>query len=294
MKGGAEIVRLSSLNIKVEAIETSKFSHYRTNHLFERFGEIHTPQDLKEYCLWAEENKVKIYILGNGSNTLFVGKRINSLVLKNKLEKYLKPLPGNRLEVSSSSQVMDVLKYCQEHSLSSFYYLSSVPATVGGALAMNAGRGESYHQTIYDFVESVTYLDGGDVKTVMKNQLEISHRTTMFTGRHSKLILSAVLKFTPEVFEKSPVQERQVWSKEHQDNIAPNCGSVFKRANFSILRRLQGIAFGKTQYSKKTTNWILNKSSSSNSILVLIWLAKLLHFINGNSNDIELELIEVD
>lgn len=278
-------------NIKVESFTSNSLSHYRTQHLFERVGEITTLEQLNEYCDWAKENKVDIYIIGNGSNTLFASKNIQTLVLKNKLPKYINPLSEQRIEVSSSVSLMEVLKYCYKNSLDSFYYLASVPATIGGALAMNAGRGRTYGCTIYDFVESVTFFEDGCIKTLQNNQIIRNYRETMFTGIHSKLILSAVFQFEQAEFNENPINLRQTWAKEHQDNKAPNCGSVFKMANFKILKILRGFSCGQAMFSDKTTNWILNKSQSHISILILIKIAKILHFITRQK--IAVELIQV-
>ncbi|XHR85079.1 MAG: FAD-binding protein [Gloeotrichia echinulata GP01] len=280
-------------NLKIDSLTSNSLSHYRTQHHFERIGEINTVDDLREYCSWAQENKVKIYIIGNGSNTLFVRKNIQSLVLKNKLPKYITPLPDNRLEVSSSVSVMEVLKYCYQNSLDSFYYLASVPATIGGALAMNAGQGKDFGgSTIYEFVESITFFEDGCIKTLENSQIFRNYRETLFTGIHSKLILSAIFKFEPTKFNDNPINSRIMWAKEYQDNTDPNCGSVFKLANFRILRKLRGLSIGKAMFSVKTTNWIRNKSKSSYSIIVLIKIAQTLHFLTKQKIAIEIILVD--
>ncbi|MDF5708003.1 MAG: FAD-binding protein [Nostoc sp. S4] len=279
-------------NLKIKSLTSNSLSHYRTRHNFERVGEITSVDDLQEYCNWAKENKVNIYIIGNGSNTLFVRKNVQSLVLKNKLPKYINPLAESRLEVSSSISIMEVLKYCYQNSMNSFYYLASVPATIGGALAMNAGRGRQYGCTIYDFVESVTFFEDGCIKTLDKSQIVQDYRQTIFTGMHSKLILSAVFQFERIEFTENPIISRQLWAKEHQDNIAPNCGTVFKTANYTILQKFRGMLIGKAMFSTKTSNWILTKSESSYSIVLLIKIVKMLHLLTGQK--IELELIEID
>ncbi|MEP0796343.1 FAD-binding protein [Trichocoleus sp. DQ-A3] len=278
----------------IKSITDSNLSFYRSLHYFEKYAEFHTLEEFYEYCNWAKSNHVKIYILGNGSNTLFAKKKIKSLILKNQMNKHLQPLPDNRLEVCSSVFLIDVLKYCYENSFDSFYYLASVPATIGGALAMNAGRGRQHQCTIYDFVESVTFFDfeSNTIKTLGRENIVKGYRETVFTGIHSCLILSAIFKFNQVTIEQNPIAERCKWSKKFQDNSAPNCGSVFKLADHRILNRLKGFKIGKTSFSSKTYNWILNKSVDSKSILILIKIAKFLHLINGKKA--ELELITVD
>ena len=278
--------------MQVSKLETNKLSYYRTLHCIEHYAEITDIQELREYCQWAKENSTKVYILGNGSNTLFSKRNIKTLVLKNKISEYIKPLSEEKYEISSSVHVIEVLKLCYRNKLDSFYYLASVPASIGGALAMNAGRGREHNKSIYDFVESVTFFENGEIKTIKSDQIKKSYRTTIFTGLHSKFILNAVFHFPKTNFEANPIIERNKWSKKYQDHEAPNCGSVFKLACPSLLRKLMGIRLFDAYYSSKTYNWILNRSRNSTSIFLLIKLAILLHRLRGKP--IGLEIITID
>lgn len=278
----------------IKSITDNNLSFYRTLHHFERYGEFHTLDEFREYCNWATDNKIQVYVLGNGSNTLFARNKIKTLILKNKLHKSIKALSENKFEISSSVLVLDVLKYCYDNSLESFYYLSSVPATIGGALAMNAGRGRKYGCSIYDFVESVTFFDfeSNSIKTFGKEEIVKDYRETIFTGIYSHLILSAIFKFNQVKIEGNPILERCKWSKEFQDYSAPNCGSVFKESEPRILKLLKGLSIGKASFSGKTNNWILNKSSSSVPIVVLITIARLLHFVMGKKASPEVIIVD--
>ncbi|EKU98317.1 UDP-N-acetylmuramate dehydrogenase [Leptolyngbya sp. PCC 7375] len=278
----------------INSLDTDKLSFYRTKHHFEKYGEFHTVDEFIQYCQWAQERGVPLYVLGNGSNVLFKSRKISSLVLKNKLNKDIKVLGEGRFEISSSTQVIDVLRYCYDQSLESFYYLSSVPATIGGALAMNAGRGRQQNMTVYDFVESVTFFDfeQNEIKTLQPNEIVKGYRQTTFTGIQNKLILKAIFKFESINFQSDPILERKKWSKEFQDYSAPNCGSVFKQADYRILRKLEGLSIGQSAFSKKTTNWILNKSKSSLPIRFLISMAQILHAFLGKKIELEVIVIE--
>ncbi len=278
----------------VRSLDTDKLSFYRTKHYFEKYGEFHSVEEFIQYCEWAQAHHVPVYVLGNGSNILFKSNKISSLVLKNKLDQDIKALGGGRLEISSSTQVIDVLKYCHSQSLESFYYLSSVPATIGGALAMNAGRGRHQNKTIYDFVESVTFFDfeHNQIETLTAGEIVQGYRQTIFTSIQNKLILNAIFKFETINFQANPIFERKKWSKQFQDYSAPNCGSVFKQADYRILRKLEGLSIGKSSFSQKTTNWILNKSKSSMPIQLLIIMARILHNFLGKKIELEVIIIE--
>ena len=280
--------------IKIASLKSRNLSFYRTTHHFKNYGEVSTTDQFWGYYEWAKANKTKIYILGNGSNTLFAKKEVKSLVLKNNFPKETKILSKSQLQVSSSVLVMDILRYCYENSLGSFYYLASVPATIGGALAMNAGGGKPEKISIYDFVENVTFFDAEEntIKTLNKTEIVKGYRNTIFTGFTSKLILSAKFNFSPQEIDGNPILERRQWSKKFQDHSSYNCGSVFKECDFNILNRLKSLQINNSSFSSKTTNWILNNSQSSWPILLLIKIAQILHFLK--SKKAILEVIKVE
>ncbi len=267
--------------VEVHPFDSDKLSYYRTSHHFEAYAEIESVADYEQCVQWAASHGRDLYLLGNGSNTLFVREQVHSLIVKNALPRDIEPLPDHRLRVSSSVPLNRVLQHCWKERLNSFYYLSSVPGNVGGALAMNAGRGRDHNMTIYDFVESVTWWQDGELVTREAGEIERGYRHTPFTGMDPRLIVSAVLKFTPGNFTGSPIKERAQWTHIHQDNTKPNCGSVFKEADFSILKRLRGLHIGGARYSSETINWINNEAGGSRSIVMLIRLAQSLHVVMG-------------
>lgn len=273
-------------------LSSKKLSFYRTCHNFERYAEINSIEDFEYYSQYAKKNGIGIYILGNGSNTLFAKKNISLLILKNRLPEYIVPCENNSFIVSSGCKLSTILNYCKENSLDSFYYLSSVPANVGGALAMNAGSGRSENKSIYDYVESVRYIDDdGTIKSSVPDQVVKGYRETIFTGIKSKFIIDAVFKFPKTKLVGDPIRDRILWSKEYQDHSGPNCGSVFKEASPRVLHFVKGICIFNAFFSKKTYNWIINRSDSSSGIICLITFVKFLHFVLGKK--VALEVIVV-
>ncbi len=281
----------------IRAIQSERLSTFRTQHDFQFYGEFQTVEEFLEFQRWASANSHRLYILGNGSNTLYTRRRIRTLILKNRLDAWMNDLGEGRLECSSSLPVMRILKHCEASNLDSFYYLASVPATFGGALAMNAGLGVG--GTIYDFVESVTYIEDGRILTVRCEDLERAHRKTMFTGVHDRLIISGIVKFPSRPLESSEIRKRIEWCHSHQDIRFPNCGSVFRTYTPWILRRIRGLPvagikypFFHTQFTRKVNNWIICNNRSSWPIVCLIRFVQGIHRLFGKRA--ETELIEVD
>ena len=270
---------------------SSSLSHFKTTHRFLHFADFTTADEFAALVRWAKAHEARVYILGNGSNTWFARTTVRTVVLRNRLARAIVPLGNDRYELSSSCAVPAVLKYCHRRHLDCFYYLSSVPATIGGALAMNAGRGRAHHLTIYDFAESLRVLEDGVVHTLHRDAISLEYRHTPFTGLHDRLILSGVFRFPNTRLDSDPVRDRIDWSLREQDHTAPNCGSVFKTYHAPLQAKLRWLRYGGARWSPKTTNWILNTSRNSRAIGVLITVAQMLHRLLGKRA--ELELIKV-
>jgi len=277
---------------EVRSLQSSRLSYYRSEHEFLHYGEFSSAADYVFFLGWARERALPILILGSGSNVLFKHRRVKSLVLRNRLPREISALSGTSLQVSSSVMVAEVLKWCEGRDLDSFYYLASVPATVGGAIAMNAGRGRAHNKTIFDFVASVTVLRDGKEITLSKGEIALDYRQTPFTGQKSDLITRVIFTFKPAEIEGSPRRERVAWSKENQDHSAPNCGSVFKQFDSTLMTRLRGRGFFSARFSTKTTNWILSTGNKSWPIVWLIRFTQWLHRVKRKRA--VLEIIAVD
>lgn len=275
-----------------ERLRSDRLSSYRTRHDFERYGEFATVEQFRALHDQAAREGRCLLVLGNGSNVLFRRGRIRTLVAKNRLERTLKDLGGGRVQASSSLMISAILAHCRDHGLESFDYLASVPATVGGAIAMNAGRGKSHGQSIFDFVERVTWFEDGEIRTASAAEIPHGYRWTAFTGMTGKLVLEAVFRFPPSTETGDKIAERVRFSKETQDHSLPNCGSVFKECKGGLMLRLRGLRLLGASYSTKTANWLLNRSPSPRGLVLLIRVAQALHRLIGRRAVVE--LIEVD
>jgi UDP-N-acetylmuramate dehydrogenase len=254
-------------------------STYRSKHEFDHYAEITGIQEVCYLQTWAEEKQIRTYVLGNGSNVLFKRRKVKSLIMRNRLPMAIEPLGEDRFRVSSSTSIAKLLKFMHEAGRDCCYYLASVPATVGGAVAMNAGRGRSYGISIVDFVEEVEFVEAGELKTLRNDQIPHDYRKTLFTGQTERVITSVIMTCPQQTMETNPIADRVLFSKQTQDHSLPNCGSVFKEYNFRIMSLLSKASFSLfgAKWSPKTINWIVNSSDSSLGIQLQILLARMFH-----------------
>ncbi|MFH1888596.1 MAG: FAD-binding protein [Candidatus Omnitrophota bacterium] len=101
------------------------------------------PDDLKLLLKSAKRHNLPLFVIGAGSNLLVSDKGISGVVVRlsapyfNKLSR-----KANYLEVGSGVSLDRVIIFARDHGLSGAEFLAGIPATVGGALAMNAGISE--------------------------------------------------------------------------------------------------------------------------------------------------------
>ena len=137
----------------------------------------------------------------------------------------------NIVEVQAGAQVQKLSQEACLNSLCEFEFLIGIPASLGGAVAMNAG---AHKQTISDFLLSAVVFDVKENKIInlTKEQMDFSYRNSLIKkspGRY--VVLSA--KFELEKVGRSIIEDRMrentEFRKKVQPSLAlPNLGSVFK------------------------------------------------------------------
>lgn len=188
--------------------------------------------------------------------------------------------------IGAGMRLQKIIDEINSNGYGGIEYLYSVPGLLGGAIYMNAGRGRNYHQSISDFIDSVTVFVDGSVVTCKKEQCDFSYRSSRFQKMGSPIVLEANFHFCNEEPDKlrQARELRIALVNEKQDNSKPNFGSVFCQSNTRIMKILCSISRRKgVHYSKKTPNWLLNDNGCYEQALREIRKAEFLHRIVHHS-----------
>ena len=204
-------------------------------------------------------------LLAAGSNLLLPSHITIPVISLMSLNNEIK-IEGEQVKVGCSVRVQKLIRFLQEHGMGGIEYLYSVPASVGGLVYMNGGRGREHHMAISDYLISVDYLDLTDYefKTYQARQSDFTYRHSPFQDMEA-VILSATFKFKnqlPEVTEQL-IKERLDYSKKYLSADKPSCGTAFCKGNRYIFRLLRGMRIGGAMFSKKTSNWISNVDNAT-------------------------------
>ena len=227
---------------------------------------VYFPETIEELKDIIAENHLELLFLAAGSNVILPPRLHRPVISIMSLNNRIELLKDGRVYVGCSVRVQRLIRFLQQNNLGGIEYLYSVPASIGGLVYMNGGRGREHNMAISDYLETVDYLDLSDLTIKSYNA-----QKTDFTYRHSPFqdmnvtILAAYFRFKnqkPEVTE-ALIKERLDYSKKYLSADKPSCGTAFCKGNRYIFRLLLGLRVGDAMFSKKTSNWISNVGNAT-------------------------------
>lgn len=244
------------------------------------------PENKGELIEAVRQQTGPYFILASGSNVILPAKLHKTVILLSEMEDDIS-ISGNMVECSASVRIQKLIRTMQSSNLGGMEYLFSVPCTVGGAVYMNAGRAEFFHQSIADFVVSAECFDPetGNIVTLSKDDCKFAHRHSVFCG-NGMIILKVILKMdsVPAEQVESAIRGRIAHVSDTQNVTKPSAGSVFKYCNPDVMSRMMGIRVGGACWSVKTQNWISNDKNAKNwHVMALIRIAQIAHKLRGKT-----------
>jgi UDP-N-acetylmuramate dehydrogenase len=220
-----------------------------------------TTEQLKEVVKRCNENEIRIYVMGFGSNLLIGDDGLRAAVIKLEAKQFAQiKYDDQEVTAGAGAELSKLVLTCVEKGLSGIEALTGIPGSVGGAVIMNAGGNFG---DVGAAVESVTLMDSaGKVFEKSKPELVFDYRKTNITA---KFVLSARLKLNsadPEQIMRT-VKEIWIYKKNNQPLNTKNSGCIFKNpagasAGALIDRAgLKGLQIGGAVVSEKHANFII-------------------------------------
>jgi UDP-N-acetylmuramate dehydrogenase len=166
-------------------------------------------------------------ILGWGSNSIVATQGIKGVTLITRKLRFTTALNAHRFEVGAGVHLAHLATTAQQHGLGGAEFMIGIPATLGGAVRMNAG---AMGQETAQVVESVTLFNRqtGQVERWTPDRLNYRYRHSDLDPAHH-VVLSAVICLKPG--DSTAIAERMqtnvVFRKTHHP-VEPNGGSVFQ------------------------------------------------------------------
>lgn len=210
------------------------------------------------------KTKEKVFILGNGTNTLINDGVLETTFISLKDIDYIDDKGDGVVEVGAGLDFSDLIDYMGEKNYSGLENLAGIPGTVGGLVFMNGG---AHGTEIFDKIISVEIVDeNNEIRKISKENLKFSYRITEIKEKRW-VVISATFKF--DIGYLSEVVDRyKIKRSENHPLNEPNLGSTFKNpeghfsARLIIESGLQGEIIGGAQVSMVHPNFIVNKGEA--------------------------------
>lgn len=248
----------------------SKYCSYKTGGPTKYFAEPTTNEELIETLQWKQDQGLKSFVMGLGSNILFSDKGFDGLVIS--LRSLNKQITINQDFISAGAGIVldNLIKFSLKNGFIGMENLSGIPGCIGGNIFMNAG---AFATEMKDIVYSVKVLNKNlKIINMQNHEIGFSYRRTEHIKEMIVLEADFKLKFDSNNFDgvniRKSILEKRL-SKQPLDY--PSCGSVFKRPEGNYAGTLiencglKGFSIGGATVAEKHANFIINANNASSS-----------------------------
>ena len=276
------ILELEKLNLgKIEKdISLSTLTTYKTGGIAKLVIYPNNINNLKQLLKLIHKHNIKYFILGKGSNTLFSDNEFNGVIIKlDKLNNF--EIKETEIYVESGMILSKLVQASVKNELTGLEFAIGIPATIGGAIYMNAG---AYGNNISNIVKSVIVLDEKlQIEEIPLEKLKFDYRYSIFQANKNLICVAANIKLEHGNHDEiaSKIKENLLKRKNSQPLEYPSAGSVFRNPEGNYAGKiieelgLKGKNIGGAEISTKHANFIINKNNASSSdILNLIKLVQ--------------------
>ena len=271
MKNYAELEKIiSDLNLEATYDEPmAKHTSFKIGGNADVFLKVGTLATLKELLNALRAKAIPYFILGNGSNLLVSDNGIRGVVIKlvGDFQK-IELVDEDIIECGAGVHLIKLCRFAQQNALSGLEFAYGIPATVGGAVFMNAGAYDGEMKDVLLSTENLT--PSGERITLAASELDLSYRHSRYSAT-GEIILSARLKLKRgnAAQIKDKMDGFLARRREKQPLKYPNAGSVFKRppGNYAgtLIQTcgLKGKKIGGAEVSTKHAGFIVNTGGAT-------------------------------
>ncbi|MFZ0566115.1 MAG: UDP-N-acetylmuramate dehydrogenase [Chlamydiales bacterium] len=252
--------------------QLSEFSSFAIGGSALYFAEARTYGQMQQMLIFAYRNGLSFFILGKGSNCLFDDRGYHGLVIRNRID-YLNQ-QENVFTAGGGYSFARLGKVTARLGWSGLEFAAGIPATVGGAIFMNAGANG---QETADTLTHVDYVsEAGEMSSFSREQLTFDYRTSPFQQMKGAIVGGA-FRLKDSQSAKRDQNKNLNDRLKTQPYSEKSAGCVFRNPqNFSAGQLieesgLKGYQIGGACVSKKHANFIVNTGGAKASdVLQLI------------------------
>lgn len=254
-----------------EIAETTN-TELKANESLARYGGYGTGGDADAIFFPDSEEKLRAIVyalnksdidyvfLGRGTNVLFSDDGYRGAIISTAKLKGI-TISGSVLKAMAGNTLAEVLDSALYNSLGGIEFLCGIPASVGGAVAMNAG---CFGKSIGDFTLYVTALSG----IYKRSECGFDYRTSRFL-LDNDCVLSACFNLDNVEYDQAENKAEYFTAlRRSRQPKGRSLGSVFKNDGYyagKVIEScgLKGFSVGKARVSEKHANFIITENGAT-------------------------------
>ena len=201
-------------------------------------------------------------VIGKGSNVLVSDRGFEGLVLRLGRAFRWAARDGDLLAAGGSMPLPALAGVALSHGLEGLAFGVAIPATLGGAVMMNAGAHGGQMADVVTVVD-VYRLGEGRAERVTADRAGFAYRRASLPPDAVVTGAEVLLRAGDRSAIRAAMDEARSWRKRTQPVAEPNCGSVFTNPPGQHAARLideaglKGSSIGGAQVSSKHANFIV-------------------------------------
>ena len=210
----------------------------------------------------VRQTGIPVVVIGKGSNILVSDLGFPGIVLRLGRGFRWAARDGDVLSAGGAMPLPALAGVALSHGLSGLEFGVAIPASLGGAVRMNAGAHGHELAEVVRTVE-VFELESGAVRTIAALDAGFTYRSSGLPSDGVVVAASVGLSAADPPTIRGRMDEARDWRRRTQPLAEPNCGSVFKNPPGDHAARLveaaggKGRAVGGASVSAKHANFIL-------------------------------------
>ncbi len=265
------------------------------------FVAVESANELADAVMEAKQRGLKYFVLGAGSNILVSDRGFRGLVIQNRARAMTFREAGNKIivRVESGMGLPTLARQCILRGAAGLEWAATVPGTVGGAIAGNAG---AHGSDVAANLRLATILQrNGEIRDWSAAELKLAYRKSVLkNGQRGSVVLA--VEFELERGNPGDLQAKLDKFQLHRKRTQPpgaSIGSMFKNPPNDFAGRLieaaglKGAVMGRAEISPIHSNFFVNRGGAkARDVYTLISLAQSkVREIFGVELELEIELV---
>ncbi len=218
--------------------------------------------DLMAASLAVQTTGVAWTVIGKGSNVLVSDRGFDGLVIRLGRGFRWAARDGLRLHAGGAMPLPALSGIALAHTLAGIEFGVAIPASLGGAVRMNAGAHGRSMEEVLEGIDLYS-MTSSERSRIAAGEARFSYRRSSLPEGSIVVGASVALRLGNREDIRRGMDEARDWRRATQPLAEPNCGSVFKNPPGDFAARLveaaggKGLSVGNASVSLKHANFIV-------------------------------------